>query len=69
MENNNLTGSLVTSKLDCEATLLGAGQFRLGASGLTIIGSGGAAGEKVEKGRFCMDNERVRVCKDTVSDR
>ena len=61
----NLTTSLMTSKPDCEATLLVSGQFRLGDGGTVRV----QGGKKVLRGRYCLDRGRVRVCKEIVENR
>ena len=58
----NLTTSLMTSKPDCEATLLVSGQFRLGDGGTVQL----QGGREVKRGGYCVDRERVRVCKEIL---
>ena len=65
----NLTVSLMTSKPDCNATLLVSGQFRLGDGGTVLVQGEGKGGKKVLRGRYCLDRGRVRVCKEIVENR
>ena len=66
-EKTNLSMSLVTKKPDCEATLLGSGQYSLGEGGTLLVT--GVVGREIERGGYCFDKGRARVCKDMEGDR
>ena len=66
-EKTNLSMSLVTKKPDCEATLLGSGQYSLGEGGTLLVT--GVVGREIERGGYCLDKGRARVCKDMEGDR
>ena len=59
--------SLVMKKPDCEATLLMAGHYSLGEGGTLLVT--GVEEREVERGRYCLDRGRARVCKDMEVDR
>ena len=66
-EKTNLTVSMMTSKPDCEAALVGEGQYRLVPGGtLQISGDGG---KEVQRGEYCVDRGSVRVCKESIKSR
>ena len=68
-EKTNLTSSMVTSKPDCEATILGPSQFRLSYDCLEVLRAeeAGKTGVRVvERIGYGVDRERVRVCNDTL---
>jgi hypothetical protein len=61
-EKTNLAMSLVIKKPDCEATLLVSGQYSLGEGGTLLVT--GMVGREVERGGYCLDRGRARVCHD-----
>ena len=62
-EPTNLAANLMTSKPDCEAeaSLLDEEQFQLVGGALQVPG-----GRKVDKGGYCLDRGRARLCKEHV---
>jgi hypothetical protein len=60
-EKTSLRVEQLTSMPDCEATLLGERQFKLVDGGVKVQG-----GKEVQKGGYCLDEGRARVCKETV---
>ena len=59
-EKANLRMSLVVEKMDCMATMVEEGEYMVGQGGSILVGD-----RIVEKGEYCIDRNRVRVCKDT----
>ena len=54
--------SMITSKPDCDATLVEEGRYRLVEGGaVQLTGHGGG---EVQRGRYCLDRGRVRVCQE-----
>ena len=51
---------LVVEKMDCIATMVEEGEYMVGQGGSILVGD-----RIVEKGEYCIDRNRVRVCKDT----
>ena len=60
-EKTSLRVDEITSMPDCEATLLGEGQFKLVDGAVKLQG-----GKEVQKGGYCLDKRRARVCKEMV---
>ena len=60
-EKTSLKVDQSTSMPDCEATLLGEGQFKLVDGGAKVQG-----GKEVQKGGYCLDEGRARVCKEMM---
>ena len=48
---------LVTSMPQCEATVVGEGQFTLGSDGMVVV-----QGDMVQRGRYCLDRGKLRLC-------
>ena len=61
-EKTSLKVDQSTSMPDCEATLLGEGQFKLVDGGVKVQGS-----KEVQKGGYCLDEGRARVCKEMMN--
>ena len=66
-EKTNLALSLVIKKPDCEAIMLMPGQYSMGEGGTLLVT--GVVGREVERGGYCLDKGRARVCKDMEGDR
>ena len=54
--------SMMTSKPDCDATLVEEGRYRLVEGGAVQLTGQGS--KEVQRGRYCLDRGRVRVCQD-----
>ena len=50
----------MVEKMDCMATMVEEGEYMVGQGGSVLVG-----GRIVERGEYCIDRNRVRVCKDT----
>ena len=59
--------SMMTSKPDCVATIVGEGRYRLVEGGAVQLT--GKGGKEVQRGRYCLDRGRVRVCQEDKPDK
>ena len=51
---------MLVEKTDCMATMVEEGEYMVGEGGSILVGD-----RIIERGGYCIDRDRVRVCKDT----